>query len=62
MREALSTIIAAARRIARQCADERGVGTTEYVALAVGGLVVAGAVVAVLTMWANKTLTPMTGR
>jgi len=61
MRDVLSTIVAATRRLARRCADERGVGVTEYVAIAVGGLVVAGIVVAVLTVWTKGTLQPMTG-
>ena len=59
MRDALTTIKEAVRRAARYCADERGAGVTEYVSLAVGGLIVAGVVVTVLTLWANGMLKPM---
>ena len=59
MRETLTTIITALRKVARACADERGAGVTEYVSLAVGGLIVAGVVITVLTLWANGMLKPM---
>lgn len=59
MRETLTTIIATVRKAARYCADERGAGVTEYVSLAVGGLIVAGVVITVLTLWANGMLKPM---
>ena len=61
MREVLTTITAALRKAARNCADERGAGVTEYVSLAVGGLIVAGVVITVLTLWANGMLKPMGG-
>jgi len=59
MRDAFPTIISAARRLARRCADERGASVTEYVAFAVGGFILASGVVAVVTLWSNGWLGKM---